>query len=343
MTGFFRAALVVLLASGFAQNARAGREVTIAFDELPEGAGCPSAAVLGRALEARLPGITADAPRAPERERLRLQLDDAGAAGVRFALVDLTGQTVLERSLAAPGVGARDRAGACGVLAETIALVIERYLRQLGYRAPDPALPRPEPPTIAAGAPPVEAAIGEAARPGGRLTLAAGVSVAPGGGGPTRVEPELAADLLLLPVLFSLRAAVSLPIEVAVPSTDRGVFRHTALPLRAGLGLPVWLPRGGGGWVAVIALGGVDIYRGETRDIAVPQRVQGGAMVAELGLLAELRLGGRLALRPQAVLALRQERAFQVQDPGPGAGPLYVDPRVSLRLGLDLAFALGKN
>ena len=341
MTLLLRAALAVLLSSAAAENPRPTREATIALDELPDGAGCPSAAVLGRALDARLPGITASDPGGPGRDPLRLHLDDGGAAGVRFALVDLTGQTVLERSFADPGGGSNDRAAGCAVLAETIALVIERYLRQLGYRAPAAAL-RPDPPALAVRAPPTETTTTPVPARGDHLLLAAGASLAPGRSGPTRLEPELAVDRVWPPLVLSLRAALSLPIEVAVPATEHGVFRYTALPLRAGIGVPAFLPRGRG-WVAITALFGADLFRAETRAIAVPEQVQGVQAVAELGLVAALHLGQRLALRPQILAGFRQERAFQVRDPGPAGAALYVDHRFSLRLGLDLAFAVGKN
>jgi hypothetical protein len=338
---FLRAVFAVLLSSAPAENLRPAREATIALDELPDGAGCPPAAVLGRALDARLPGIISNEAGGSGPDPLRLHLDDGGATRVRFALVDLTGQTVLERSFAVPGGSADDRAAGCAVLAETIALVVERYLRQLGYRAPAPAI-RPDPPALAARAPPAEIGTAAPPGPGEQLLLAAGASLVPGGSGPTRVELELAVDRIWLPLVLSFRAALSLPIEVAVPATDRGVFRYTALPLRAGIGVPAFLPRGMG-WAAITALVGVDLFRAETRAIAVPERAQGAQAVAELGLVAALNLGQRLALRPQILAGFRQERAFQVRDPGPSGAALYVDHRFSLRLGLDLAFAVGKN
>jgi hypothetical protein len=342
---FLRAALAVLLSSATAENSPPTREATLALDELPDGAGCPSAAVLGRALHARLPGIISNQAggSGPDPLRLHLHLDDSGTAGVRFALVDLTGQIVLERSFANPGASADDRAGGCAALADTIALVVERYLRQLGYRAPA-AVVRPDPPALGARAAPPEIQATRAAplARDDQLLLAAGISLAPGRGGPTRVEPELAADWMWLPLVLSLRAALSLPIEVAVPSTDQGSFRYTALPLRAGIGVPAFLPRGKG-WAAISALVGVDLFRAETRAITVPEQVQGVQAVAELGLVAALHLGQRLSLRPQILVGFRQERAFQVRDPGPAGAALYLDHRFSLRLGLDLAFAVGKN
>jgi len=355
VTTLMRAAFAFVLSSaaGTDVGAGAGREVTIALDGVDGAATCPPLAALARALDAHLPGIAAAAPDAPGRDRLHLRLEEgggSGAGGVRLALVDASGRTVLERGLADPGAGRRgagDRAAACAVLAETIALVVERYLRQLGYRAPAPA--RADESEVGARGPPaagdVETARDTRAAPpraAGGLLLSAGVGLLPGPGAPARFEPELGVDWLRFRLMLSGRAALAWPAEVAVPATDRGRLRYTALPLRAGAGLPLSLPRALG-WVAATAFIGVDLYRAEALDVAVPQRTQGATAVAELGLAAAFSIGGRLALRPHAALSLRREREFRLRDAAPASAPLYVDHPVTLELGIDFAIRLGKN
>ena len=58
------------------------------------------------------------------------------------------------RAPAAPGAGPDARAGECAALADTIALIIERYWREVGYDAPPLAPPNPPPPPQPPPAPP---------------------------------------------------------------------------------------------------------------------------------------------------------------------------------------------
>jgi hypothetical protein len=334
------AVLAVLLASLSTQDGGAGREVTIALDAIPAGAACPSSAQVGEALDARLPGITAARDHRSASDRLRLQLEDIGAAGLRLALVDLAGRTLLERSLAGGGGAPGGRPGACAAVAETIALVVERYVRQLGYRAPKlvTTVGAPTAATIgtAPAGPEPEPSLSE------RLALGAGASLGPGTRGASRIGPEIVMDLITHRLLLSLRVAVTWPIERSVPSTDNGVFRYAALPVRAGIGLPFALPRHLG-WAAITALAGVDLYRAETRQIAVPATVDGVQPVAEVGVATALRVGRSLAVRPQVALEMRRERVFQLQDPALMGSPLFEEGPFSVRFGLDLVIALGKN
>jgi hypothetical protein len=341
--GVFGVALAFLFADAGAAAGGAGREAAIDLGDVPD-AGCPSAPALASALESRLPGITARRIASGTREPpLRMRVDGTDGGAVRFALVDGNGGAMLERTFAPAAAASVDRAASCAVLADTIALVVERYLRQLGYREPSLAAGAPAAVAIArspeAPAPPAPP---PPWRP--RALVAAGVGVKPGGRWPTRTEPEVVVDVPAGRTVLSLAAAFTLPIETPVPTTDGGRFQFEALPLRAGVGFPLALPRRAG-WLAPSALAGVDLFRGETRSIAMPAVVQGAAPAAELGVVAALRLG-RLALRPYAFVCLRRERRFELSDPALAGVAVFADPAVAARFGADLAFVLdevGKN
>jgi hypothetical protein len=120
-------------------------------------AGCPTRAEVNAALEARLPGVTRARPEPSAFVRYRLELTRPAAAGeVTLRLRETRGEVALERVLAmaarareAPGKDARGRASAaegCQAVAEAAALVVLRYLREIGYRPPPAAPPEDDPP-----------------------------------------------------------------------------------------------------------------------------------------------------------------------------------------------------
>lgn len=94
--------------------------------------GCPSARQVSDALALRIPGVIAPASRPLPAGVLELELDP-GAATVRFALRDHTGEVRLRRELAA--------APECAALADTIGLIVDRFLQDIGYLGPPAPLP----------------------------------------------------------------------------------------------------------------------------------------------------------------------------------------------------------
>jgi len=332
--GVLGVALALVLADAGTAAGKVHRAATIDLAGAA-GATCPSAPVLAAALDARLPGITS--PRGPSGggPTLGLELADAGGGSVRLALLDTDGRRLLERTFAGADAAGGDRAASCAALADTVALVVERYLRDLAYREPGllPTPAAPSPPATAIAASSTSGV--EPWRP--PLLVAAGVGVRPGGRWPARTEPEIVVDVPVRRLLLSAAAAVTLPVETPVPTTDGGRFRYEALPLRIGLGVPFPLP-GRAGWVAPTALAGVDLFRGETRLIAMPAVAEGVAPVVELGAVAAVRLG-RLMLRPHALVGLRRERRFELSDPALAGVAVFTDPSLSIRVGADLGFA----
>ena len=123
--------------------------------------GCPSPRQLTDALETHLPGIVAPLgqPIAPTTLRLAVTTDPNGET--RLDLSDGGGEPLLRRQLP---VTARGRGGDCPALAESVALIVERYWREIGsdVRPVRPANPTPETPPRQDGpesrAPPPEAA-----------------------------------------------------------------------------------------------------------------------------------------------------------------------------------------
>jgi hypothetical protein len=170
--------MVPLVRTGTARAA----EALIAVD-VP-AAGCPGRADVVSALEARLPGVTRGRGGSGSA-RYRLEVNHAaGEAEVPLRLRSLAGGVVLERRLP---VEARARPSElCQALAEAAALVVVRYLRDLGYRPdptpapPDEPLPdvpaaaaTPTPPLPATTSPPVTAASPPPAPPAAAPSAAA--------------------------------------------------------------------------------------------------------------------------------------------------------------------------
>ena len=109
---------------------------------------CPAARQVTDALAARLPGFVLPNGQAARPGMLRLAVA-TDASGIRIDLADPDGAPLLHRVLAV----ARGPAE-CAALADTIALIIERYWREVGFDAPPLPPPSPPSPPPPAPAPP---------------------------------------------------------------------------------------------------------------------------------------------------------------------------------------------
>lgn len=137
---------VLLSALGAAAPATAPTAATAPASE------CPSPAQLGAALNALVAGLVAPAPTATPLSLaggLRLEVTSSSEGEVRVDLVDVHGEIVLHRTLPTPP---RGRAPDCAALADTIALIVDRYLHDVGYEAPSLPPPTLEPPPTPAPA-----------------------------------------------------------------------------------------------------------------------------------------------------------------------------------------------
>jgi hypothetical protein len=177
-----------------------------------------------------------------------------------------------------------------------------------------------------------------------RFIVAAGIGVIPGDRWPTRREAQAVAEVIAAPVSFSFALAVTLPIEVPIPSIAgaQAALTYQALPVRIGIGWLFQLPRQLG-WVAPTLFAGADLYSAASRGLAGPARVRGIEPTAELGLAATLHLAHNWALRPQALVGVQRERAFELADAAPGTPPIFVKPTFSVRLSIGLAYLFGKK
>jgi hypothetical protein len=117
--------------------------------------GCPTPRQVSAAVSAHLPGMVLPPGRAPGPGVLRLSVTwDAGNV-LRVDLSDPDGAPLLRRRVA-PEDPTGAKPGDCAALAETAALIVDRYWHEVGYEVPPaapPAAPAPSPPPAPPPAP----------------------------------------------------------------------------------------------------------------------------------------------------------------------------------------------
>jgi hypothetical protein len=100
---------------------------------------CPSSREVSEAIEARLPGLLVPADQGSLPDALVLVLAPDATTGARgFTLVDHDERIRLRRELPPPATAAERE---CPALAETVALMVERYLQDLAYHGEAPPSP----------------------------------------------------------------------------------------------------------------------------------------------------------------------------------------------------------
>src|SRR5579871_5914539 len=102
--------------------------------------GCPSPRQIADALSAHLPGMVLPLGHATGPTTLRLTVATDAAGAMRLDLADPEGGPLLHRSLPAPE---KRYAGDCPALAETAALIVDRYWHEVGYDVPAAEAPTP--------------------------------------------------------------------------------------------------------------------------------------------------------------------------------------------------------
>ena len=110
---------------------------------------CPAPRQITDALGARLPGVVLPQGQPVKPGMLRLAVATDANGGIRIDLADPEGAPLLHRVLTVTR-----GPGECAALADTTALIIERYWREVGYDAPPLAPPSPPPPPPPAPPPP---------------------------------------------------------------------------------------------------------------------------------------------------------------------------------------------
>src|SRR3954470_15427819 len=102
---------------------------------------CPSAKQVSEAITNRMPGVLVPPPAAPS-DALQLRLDGGATSEHHLVLANGAGKVLLSRTLP-PAPAARERD--CEALAETVALIVDRYLQELSYQEPAVTAPPPPP------------------------------------------------------------------------------------------------------------------------------------------------------------------------------------------------------
>jgi hypothetical protein len=336
-------ALLVAIAASTATSAAApAYEIDVA--DVPAGVdACPSREQVAESLEAHMPGVVARSGRATGPGLLHLALAISPEGVARVTMTDATGAVRLERELdiAASGGGQgrgavpRDRSS-CVAVAETVTLIIERYMRHLGYHEPPPPalVPPPEPPAPQPAAPPPEGP------ERGRLGL--GVFVRPPYDGPTRVEPTLSGALRLGALELGASIGATWPVHRAIPMSDgAGSFTLLAFPLRVSLGVPLAL----GDHLTVVpaVAAGIDLVLAETKGIGATRRSSAAEPVVEAGLAFRVALTRRIWIDLQAFqgLDLRPEEFFVTDLTTSRPVTIMMTPRTYTRVGANFGFCFG--
>jgi hypothetical protein len=210
---------------------------------------CPAARPVTEALAARLPGFVLPHGQAARPGMLRLAVT-TDATGIRIDLADPDGAPLLHRVLAVARAP-----GECAALADTIALIIERYWREVGYDAPPlppptPPPPPPPPPPPAPAAPPAPSTVvekGHTAGPdataaGGTTRLSFALSLA-GRAGDGGARDASASAALGLEARVGLRLSAGVANGTTAPIGD-GQADFRRYPLRFAAYVPIRLSAG---------------------------------------------------------------------------------------------------
>jgi hypothetical protein len=306
--------------------------------------GCPAPTEVSAALAARVPGALVPFDQARQRQALVLDIVPEGEEPASITLVDAGGKVKLERSLrggleapAAEPLGAptapapldlegrRDKE--CAALAETAALIVERYLSDLQDHLPPPPPPAPPPP------------------PSRRWELSLATAFRPGSDGLSAFEigPHLGWFFARGHLLLSLSLAAGGESN-PVPSGSRyqGQARQRRFPVDVGL----WWASGPAGVELQVGAGaGLDLTRVEasgdpgTEDVRL---LPGPALWTAAGV--RLPLGRKLFFRIRSgLVASLIQYDFSYLD-GPRENPVTVfsapTRRIYARISADVGLAL---
>jgi hypothetical protein len=236
--------------------------------------GCPSPRQVTDALSARLPWAMQPPAQVGPPATLRLALTAAPGGGVRLQLSDTGGETVLVRVLPPSARGKSD----CPALAETVALIVDRYLHDVGFEAPPLPPPAPPPPAVTRtpSAPPAAPPAPDA--PHWRIGVGAEGRYGDTGG----LDGSLALSLAHERPLRSVRGGLRLSAGMARTAETRWADRDATLqriPLR--LGAYVGFAAGPGRLEPGVSLG-LDLLDASVTS-TTPPREGGGVHAAPSG------------------------------------------------------------
>ncbi len=308
---------------------------------------CPSQDQLTEALDAHLPGIVARPGHDASATVLHLAFTLSPEGVARVTMTDATGALRLERELDLPKSeggpshpGSRERS-ACDAVADTVALIVERYMHHLGYREPPPpALVAPRSPPPPPAAPPAAA---PPRRADGAARLGVGISARPPWRAPWRVEPGLAGAVRYRHLEIAASAAVGLSSQQSLPAADSpGILKLTTYPARLAVG---WvLPLGARFSLVPAVVAGLDVVLAETQGIDKTRRSAAVEPTLEVGGTALMTLTRRAWIDAHAFqgLDVRPEE-FEITGASGQMTNAFMTPRVYARIGVDFGVFLGKN
>ncbi|HEY4188562.1 MAG TPA: hypothetical protein VGP07_26060 [Polyangia bacterium] len=297
---------------------------------------CPSARQVTEALQAHLPGQIQAVDRGgvpPRPDALRALLDvPADGTVVHFSLVDARGEVQLRRSIPAPG---RGRPSAeCLALAETLAVIVDRYLASVPYQAAE-SEPPVAPPLANIAAPSPPPAGGPAAA--GRATYVyAGGAWQMSSSSQSVFEANVGVEVELTrsarPLVGFLRGGAAQDESVSL-STGMASLRR--FPARLGLFLE--LPAGPGSFEPTLEAG-FDIFLGSSTDTVSDRGERAARWSPVVGAETGYRvaLGRRLFIRPRASLGFAIVR-YDVAVGG-GNEVVFHTPASFSTFGLDAGF-----
>jgi hypothetical protein len=295
------------------------------------GIDCPSAEDLRRSLAARVRAEPGNA--AP----LSLRIEERAAGSLRLQLSTAGGDPLLTRDLDEGG-------GSCVALADTAAIMVDRYLREIAYRAEPPPAPEPAPAVVVA---PAAVAVQERRRvelPPAALMVGVGVGSRSGlgtGGGQTRGELRLVVGLERHRLAIWAEGGLAGADNVRVVGGAGSEVALRVHPYLGGLLAGFVL---GGPALAVIPLVGVsaDLLAAEASTATSSTRSWRVEAGAEAGVALRWApspsLWMRAALLGGATLRARDYLVADGENP-----PAFRTPGAFARLGLEAGLAWGKK
>ena len=292
--------------------------------------GCPSPRQITDALMARIPAVVVPTLDASAPGVLRLSVSGgAGGVPLRIELTDPGGEARLYRNLT---LAERGRGSECTALAETVALIVDRFLHDLGYEAPPspPPAPRPADENLARGPPAAPPRIGN------RFDVLAGGAWR-GGASPADAGTfELALGLGLERGVArrwaaTLSGGVSFANNGDLADGSSATFRR--VPVRLGFFLPL---AAGPGWLEPGVRLAVDWLLTRQHNLMSMHPSAGGEAV--LGY--RMPLVGRLFARLSASVGVGTPYQFYTTQAGETAPrDVFVQSLVYAKSGLELGFS----
>lgn len=291
---------------------------------------CPSARQVTEALQTHFPGqiLSPERLEAPPRPDLLRAVLDVPADGtvVHFSLIDSRDEVQLRRSIPAPGRGRPP--SDCLALAETLAVIVDRYLSSVPYQATETA---PPPPPVAVAEPPRH----EGAKSPPRSTqLYLGGSWQLSSGNPSLLEGRGGADRDIIVTPWRLAAL----LRVGFSQEERVEWRTSSTTLRrfpVRIGLRVEFPVGPGALESALEAG-VDALVGRSSDSLSGKAEEGVRWSPVVGGEAGYRvaLTDRLFVRPRVGLAFAIVR-YNIAAGSPET-VVFQTPTLFSTLGLDV-------